>query len=527
MRRLLLKSSGRGCSKTLDRTIRNKIDRLKVTGRPTFIDLFSGCGGLSLGYVTAGFQNLGAVEIDPLAARSHARNFFGRLPKAAFDAHAQARDITTLEPDDFLKECGCSGPVRDAVDVVIGGPPCQSFARVGRAKLREVADHPEAFLKDPRSNLYLRFLHYVKVLYPLAIMMENVPDVLNHGGHNVAQETCELLAEWGYKARYTLLNAVYYGVPQMRERMFLIALHEAVDQEVTFPVPTHWIDLPRGYEGSRKVALKHLKPDLLTLADSSYVPPPPLDRLKLRPSVTAKDALSDLPPITAHLKGLLKRGARRFDTAVPYATSPGNPYQEMMRSWTGFEARSGIFDHVIRYLPRDYKLFRRMNAGDQYPEAYRHAVTMFNEQRIRLERKRGTVIEPGSAEYQALWDEFVPPYDPNKFPNKWRKMEHDKPSRTLMAHLGKDCYSHIHYDSDQARTISVREGARLQSFPDGFVFEGTMNPALRQIGNAVPPVLALAIARHIMGLLLDRPILKSKGKSSVRSAKTPRQSVAW
>ena len=87
----------------------------------------------------------------------------------------------------------------------------------------------------------------------------------------------------------------------------------------------------------------------------------------------------------------------------------------------------------------------------------------------------------------------MPPYDPGKFPNKWRKMEADEPARTLMAHLGKDGYSHIHYDSAQARTISVREAARLQSFPDGFRFEGTMNPAFRQIGNAVPPLLAKAI----------------------------------
>jgi DNA (cytosine-5)-methyltransferase 1 len=88
-----------------------------------------------------------------------------------------------------------------------------------------------------------------------------------------------------------------------------------------------------------------------------------------------------------------------------------------------------------------------------------------------------------------------------KFPNKWRKIWRDQPARTLMAHLGKDSYSHIHYDSQQARTISVREAARLQSFPDGFVFCGTMNPAFRQIGNAVPPLLAKAIASQMMKTL--------------------------
>jgi DNA (cytosine-5)-methyltransferase 1 len=95
----------------------------------------------------------------------------------------------------------------------------------------------------------------------------------------------------------------------------------------------------------------------------------------------------------------------------------------------------------------------------------------------------------------------VPPYDPGKFPNKWRKMEPDEPARTLMAHLGKDSYSHIHYDSDQARVLSVREAARLQSFPDGFKFSGTMNPAFRQIGNAVPPLLAHALAEPLLAAI--------------------------
>jgi DNA (cytosine-5)-methyltransferase 1 len=91
----------------------------------------------------------------------------------------------------------------------------------------------------------------------------------------------------------------------------------------------------------------------------------------------------------------------------------------------------------------------------------------------------------------------VPPYDPGKFPNKWWKLDPLKPSRTLTAHMGKDTYSHIHFDNKQSRTISVREAARLQSFPDGFRFAGAMNAAFRQIGNAVPPLLALAVARTL------------------------------
>ena len=96
---------------------------------------------------------------------------------------------------------------------------------------------------------------------------------------------------------------------------------------------------------------------------------------------------------------------------------------------------------------------------------------------------------------------MVPPYKVGSFPNRWWKLRADAPARTLMAHIGKDTYSHIHYDSDQTRCISVREAARLQSFPDGFVFEGTMNPAFRQIGNAVPPLMARAIAEAMKASL--------------------------
>jgi len=135
-----------------------------------------------------------------------------------------------------------------------------------------------------------------------------------------------------------------------------------------------------------------------------------------------------------------------------------------------------------------------MDQGNQYPQAYDHAISLLDEHVAKLEAD-GNVVSKKL--YDQLKAQMVPPYDVTKFPNKWRKMEANLPARTLMAHLGKDSYSHIHYDSLQARTISVREAARLQSFPDGFIFCGTMNPAFRQIGNAVPPLLALAIANLI------------------------------
>lgn len=471
-----------------------KIRRILQGGKPRVIDLFSGCGGLSLGFQAAGFEIAGAVELDPIASQSHALNFH-KSKDASQHIHAQARDITSIEPEELITSLGIGLEAARCVDVIIGGPPCQAFARVGRAKLREVAEHPAAFKQDPRGNLYLRYLAYVRKLQPLALLMENVPDVLNYGGHNIAHEMCEVLEEMGYICAYTLLNAAYYGVPQMRERMFLMAYTKELKVNVDFPDPSHWVYLPRGYEGSRQVALRSLDPSIFRFR--FYIPSPHASP-DLAPAITVREALEDLPRITLHLEGQLKRGARRFNQNMPYPTDvPISPYALLMRKWSGFESHEGISDHVIRYLPRDYDIFRRMNPGDQYPEAYRHAQDLFQEKLEQLTAQDKAAML-GSPEYEALRRQMIPPYDVHKFPNKWRKMEADKPARTLMAHLGKDGYSHIHYDSSQARTISVREAARLQSFPDGFLFSGTMNPAFRQIGNAVPPLMALSIAKKMI-----------------------------
>lgn len=473
--------------------VSSKIARLRHGGQPRVLDLFSGCGGLSLGFHAAGFRIEAAVESDPHAAASHGANFH---PGDA--RHAKARDITELTPGDLAAELEL-GELAAAIDVIVGGPPCQAFARVGRSKLREIDAHPEAFKHDPRARLYLEYLHYVDAFQPLALLMENVPDVLNHGGHNVAEETCEVLREKGYVAQYTLLNASYFGVPQMRERMILVAFRREIADRVEFPQPTHYMQLPPGYAGSRQVALKLLKGKLRDEAHGYVDAPEPA--ADLPPAVTAQDALSDLPPIRDHIEGNLTKGARRFDILAAYPQAkPPLGYPTQMRTWPGFSNAQGVRDHVIRYLPRDWKLFARMNAGDQYPQAHAHAVAMFNEELERLEGE-GHAPRKGTAEWQKIWDAYVPPYDVSKFPNKWRKMEPNLPARTLMAHLGKDSYSHIHYDSAQQRTISVREAARLQSFPDGFVFYGTMNPAFRQIGNAVPPLLAKAVADRIFATL--------------------------
>jgi DNA (cytosine-5)-methyltransferase 1 len=469
------------------------------------MDLFAGCGGLTLGFATAGFELAGSVEFDTWAAKSHGANFAPISHGSNHQAHFKARDINLEEPASIFRDLGIGGPVDEQVDVLVGGPPCQAFARVGRAKLRHEAhrrdedDADIAFLVDGRVNLWQRYLHYVRETKPLALLMENVPDILNHGGKNVAETVSHHLRAEGYRVRYTLLNAAWFGVPQTRERMFLVGVHEDLDEDVVFPSPTHFTVLPAGYEGTRATARKLVPAyGVLFEGDHSHcwIDGPSGD-VGLPRTTPAGEALADLPPIYALdlLKsGEISRGRKDPAEPVGYTSSePTTPWSLLMRRWPLFGTADYTTGHIIRYLPRDYKIFRLMEQGWEYPEIWRF-VEEKRRQLLNKHWRTGASQAADSAHMNDLIKEWTLPYDPEKFPNKWWKLYEDKPVRTLMAHLGKDSYSHIHFDSDQARTISVREAARLQSFPDGFVLSGSMNPAFKQIGNAVPPLVAYAIA---------------------------------
>ncbi len=478
--------------------IRKKHKRILEGAAPRTLDLFAGCGGLTLGFEMAGFHSIGAVEFDKDASRSHALNFMSHLNAEKFERHAHPKDITSLEPESLIQLLGYDGPIEDQVDVIVGGPPCQAFARVGRAKLREVAAHPEAFLKDPRGNLYLRYLHYVSKLKPIAIVMENVPDVLNYGGHNIAEETCEILESWNYVCSYTILNSVHYGVPQLRERMFLVAVAKPIAETIRFPAPSHAFELPKGYQDNRKAAIRKA----LAKESTHYDELSNSNTRKLKPAITAHQALDDLPRLTKHLQGPVPKVSRSNPIPLEYGNTKPSPYAKFMREWRG-KSQKQLLDHVIRYLPRDFPIFKLMKPGDEYPQAHEIAQSLFKKSLAAYSSMHGRSPSPASKAYKEMEKSIVPPYDVSKFPNKWRKMDADAPARTLMAHLGKDGYSHIHYDSSQARTISIREAARLQSFPDGFQYSGPVGAAYRQIGNAVPPLIAKAIGEELLGILRE------------------------
>lgn len=491
--------------------IRERIAAARAGQPLRILDIFAGCGGFSLGFQRAGFSVVGGLELEPVRART----FFRNLLRGLQPPPDPSTDIS-VSPKEALKKFGASPR---NIDGIIGGPPCQAYARIGRAKLREVAAAPEAHVQDPRARLYKRYLDYVAEVSPLFIVMENVPDILSIGGRNIAEDVARTLdQEFEYEVRYTLLNAAGYGVPQFRERLFMIGIHKEVGIVPRFPKPTCRLELPIGFRGTcahahRALALEDKRLHISPLPDYSRAWLPP---------VSVKEALSDLPRVRERLRQQ-GRGPRDLGLELDYHSDADSEYQRRMRSWPRFRTGGVVTANETRYLERDFELFENMAEGAQYPEVVELAETLV-QKRVRQMRQAGQRVS--AEQEETLRRQMVPPYDPNKFPNKWRKMERDAPARTLMAHLSHDSYTHIHYDSEEARTITVREAARLQSFPDGFQFCGAMNAAFAQIGNAVPPLLALAVARQLkkdLGRAFDALDAGQHG----RSVEDPQMSLAF
>ena len=212
---------------------------------PTVVDLFSGAGGLSLGFRAAGARILAAVDFNESAGRTFQRNFAllqPRQPPAML--FGDEGNLATLD----LESIAAKG---SGSDILVGGPPCQGFSRIGRAKLADLADKarecaekgiPSTFdpgAVDARNKLYQRFVEAARHWKPSAVVMENVPGMFLVDGANVADLVAVDLASCGYRVGYAVLNAVWYGVPQFRERIFFIGIRDDIETRPSAPVPTH------------------------------------------------------------------------------------------------------------------------------------------------------------------------------------------------------------------------------------------------------------------------------------------------
>jgi DNA (cytosine-5)-methyltransferase 1 len=410
----------------------------------TFIDLFAAPGGFSLGFEMAGFKALAGVDIDPVGMKTYSFNF----PKAK----AIVMDIRRLESRVLMRLADVD---EGQVDVIIGGPPCQGFSTIGRVKIASLVrsgvwnnltnSHPR-FIDDPRNVLYKEFMRIVRDLKPLFVVMENVPGMMSYRNGEIVKEILEDFKAIGYRAQVRVLNAADYGVPQIRKRIIFIATR-LENAPIRFPDPTHG-----------KVSTKSLSLLEYTVKESSEG----VGCATLKPYVTVWDAIGDLPSPAPGRLGLA-------DVPLPYDKPPFSDYQKFMREWGGGSPDGKLHNHVARqHSERDVKTFQILKEGQWWEDLPEEIKRLYG-------------------------------YRDDIFHDKMKKLIRNAPSWTITAHLYKDGYMYVH--PVEPRTITVREAARLQSFPDRFIFKGSRTEQFKQVGNAVPPLMARAIAMEIRKIL--------------------------
>jgi len=432
------------------------------------LDLFAGVGGLSLGFEMVRnsskktvFELYRAVDIDKYACQT--------LRKRYGNDKVIEGDITNYKVSKkIVDEC------KGKVSILVGGIPCQSFSLIGPRS--GFGRKIEKFRKDKRDKLYEHFLGIVEDIKPNIIVIENVKGILskkNPNGRKIIEKLISDFEKIGYifenenREKWNLLNAANFGVPQKRERIILIGIKKSWKQ-INIPEikPTHFDPLCE----NRK--------ELLAMG--------------LKPYVSVYEAIGDLPKVYPRLtptglnkrqrinikknnkrinagRDIIKLNERRLQRHLNKISQSGIDFFKFIRP----NRYKYIHHHTARSQQlSDIKLFGLMKPGETAKDVIE-----------RMPKKTKSLIK----------------YDMLTFKDKYRKQRWEKPSTTVFAHLEKDGNRFIH--PGQARTYTPREAARVQSFPDNFIFEGTMSKKFRQIGNAVPTLLAFNIALCINKLI--------------------------
>jgi DNA (cytosine-5)-methyltransferase 1 len=326
-----------------------------------------------------------------------------------------------------------TGLAKNEVDVLIGGPPCQGFSI--NAPTRDTADE--------RNQL---FRHYGRLilegLRPKVIVMENVPGMLSLEKGRFVKAIYALFESAGYRMQHMVLCAAHYGVPQERWRLFFIGT--ILKNDISFPEPTHYAPVRANFTGGRELTW-------LPLTTNGVRPPNLFDQF-LKPFTTVHAAISDLPPLE------INDGTDEATYTRPARTL----YQRVMRGKNKI-----LTNHVAGNLsPQNLGRLQHIPAGGSWRDIPHRLLPLGMQRARRSDHTR----RYGRLDPQGLSGTILTKCDP---------------------HWG----TFFHYDQD--RTLTVREAARLQSFPDYYRFYGSRVSQYEQVGNAVPPLLATALANHI------------------------------
>lgn len=420
----------------------------KKSKNPVTVELFCGAGGTSFGFASAGFDIRLGVDIDPVALSTFAANHPGAAVLCASVSDRMAVNGRTIRRLARAK----------TIDVLIGGPSCQGYSTIGK----RIED-------DPRNGLFAEYIRIVDELRPRWLLFENVPGMRLYSNGRFLQELCTRLQGLGYAVTWDVLNAADYGVPQRRNRLFLVGTSDPVSPSM--PRPTH--EDPRCPSCSRPDGSNRIRRRALTECGAHAQCSECHGSRKLlshrsgrKPWITVEEAIGDLPIIG---------DSGGSDELNPYSAPPTSAYQKRMRvrsrGYDLHKARpvSSLAYSIIQHVSEGQGL--RAVPSDKLPERFLRMRTIRN----------GTLRRDCTTLYHRLSREL--------------------PSYTITCYFTNVSSGAFTHPSAN-RAITCREGARLQSFPDRFVF--THKNAARQIGNAVPPILAESIARHLLKLIRAR-----------------------
>lgn len=409
-----------------------------------FIDLFAGAGGLSEGFLQAGFRPVAHVEMNEYAAKTletrcafyflrntdnlalYRKYLSGRIKRSEFmqqipDSVTKTVINKTLSvetlPSVFktIDNIMALSEIK-TIDVVVGGPPCQAYSLVGRAQ----SSHMEVPMEDdPRNYLYKLYARFLKKYQPRMFVFENVVGIESAHGGIIWKNLQKYLKRVGYEIECKEQNALTFGVLQNRRRMIIVG----------------WL---------KNSGLRY--PDFIEKNTNAVV----------------NDLFIDLPKLHPD------------ESNNTYST--GKPSEYVTES--GIRTKEDVLTlHNCRpNIERDIRIYER-------------AIELWNDGHKRLK-------------YNDLPEELKTHKNRHSFTDRFKVVEGDEHCcHTILAHLSKDGHYFIHPDIEQHRSITVREAARIQSFPDNYYFEGPRTSQFVQIGNAVPPMMARGIAEGIFAQL--------------------------
>jgi len=439
------------------------------------IDLFAGCGGLSEGFIKSGFDVLAHVEKDKWACETlKTRHLYWELKKERKERIYKSFLQNKISRDEIFKKYpkinntishrviqatfgedytdNIISKIKNSIEfhgaskinVLIGGPPCQPYSVAGRSR------DPQRMENDERHYLYKYYLELLECFKPDFFVYENVPGLFTAKANgeitfhkmfkdfsSLKQPYCIVpaLDKIHNTPRSYFLNSSNFHVPQIRKRFILI-----------------------GY----KKSLENLNPGITEIFNKLQLEGEANSKKKL---VTVRDAIGDLPKI--------EPGKGNNKWFGPYESKHNlTNYQKKMRSGS-----PGVLNHLARpHMESDL---------ERYKFFIEHHLNGNGAVRLNVLIKERPDLVP---QHRHL----------DKFMDRFRVQWWDRPSSTIMAHIHKDGHYYIHPDVTQCRSFTVREAARCQSFPDNFKFEGPRTEQFRQVGNAVPPLLAYSIGNAIM-----------------------------